>query len=235
LSKILIFDIETRPTKAWVWRGYKENIGPGQIEEPGGLLCFSAKWLGKKDIMFFSEWEHGYLGMLEAASDLLEQADVLVTYNGERFDYPHFVTEFILAGVSPPPPPSHVDLYKFFRNKTRFFSNKLEHIASMLHIGHKMEHEGFGLWKKVMAGDEQAQAKMKKYCVHDCRLTEGVYKRVRPYITNHPNVGSGHSCPKCNSARVHRRGFRLTAHYRVERLQCQKCGGWTTGKRTKIS
>lgn len=218
-----------------MWRGYKENIAPVQIEEPGGLLCFSAKWLGKKDMMFFSEWEHGYLPMLVAARDLLEEADVLVTYNGEKFDYPHFVTEFILAGISPPPPPTHVDLYKFFRNKTRFFSNKLEHIANMLGVGHKMEHEGFALWKKVMDGDTKAQDRMEKYCIRDCKLTEDVYKRVRPFINNHPNIGNGHSCANCGSELMQKRGPRYTAHFKIQRLVCLKCGKWGEGKRTKIS
>ena len=198
------------------------------------MLCFSAKWLGKKDIEFYSSWEHGMEGMLQAAADLFEKADVLVTYNGEKFDYPSFITEFLIFDIAPPPPPAHVDLYKFVRNQTRFFSNKLEHIADVLDVGHKMEHEGFGLWKKVMAGEAQAMKKMTAYCKHDVRLTEGVYKKLRPFITNHPNIGNGHNCGKCGSERLHSRGWRLTALYRTQRLQCQKCKGWSLGKREKI-
>lgn len=199
------------------------------------MLCFSAKWLGEKTILFYSEWEHGIEGMLKAAADLFEEADILVTYNGEKFDYPHFITEFLIHDIAPPPPPSHVDLYKFVRNKTRFFSNKLEHISSELGLGSKVEHEGFALWKKVMKGEEAARNRMQRYCIRDCALTERVYKKLRPFITNHPNIGHGHNCPKCGSAKVHKRGERKTAHYAVQRYRCQKCGGWHEGTRRKIT
>jgi hypothetical protein len=43
-------------------------------------------------------------------------------------------------------------LEKVAKAHFRFLSNKLDYIVQYLGIGKKVEHEGFGLWRKVMAG-----------------------------------------------------------------------------------
>jgi len=45
--KILLFDIETAPLRAYVWRLWKQNVHPttGQLQSNWFMLTYSAKWL----------------------------------------------------------------------------------------------------------------------------------------------------------------------------------------------
>lgn len=234
-SKILILDIETRPAQAYVWRAYGEqNIGVEQIIDAGGIICVGAKWFGERETVLYSDWEHGHVKMLQAIHAMMEEADAVVTYNGDKFDLPKLQGEFLLHGLKPTGPLTSIDVVKSVR-KFGFFVNRLAFIGPFLGVGAKIKHEGFDLWVKVMEGDEKAQRKMAKYCKQDVKLLEKLYLKVRPFIKNHPHLGkNAHECGACHSNHVQSRGCRRTKYFRIQRLQCQSCGQWQDGSRQKI-
>lgn len=234
-QKVLVLDIEWKPTKALVWRAFDENVSPDQIIEHGGLLCVGAKWLGTKKVMFFSEWQHGHKGMLQGIYDLMSEADALVGFNSDKFDIPKLIGEFVLYDFPPCPPCSQIDCYKAIK-KFGYFMGRLAFVGPFLGVGKKIEHEGINLWKKVEAGDERAQRRMERYCVQDVRLTERLYIKIRPHIRNHPHLGKtgAAACPSCGGYHSHSRGSVRTRCYKKQRLQCQDCGHWFHGKQTKI-
>lgn len=81
-----------------------------------------------------------------------------------------------------------------------------------------------------MNGCPKAWAKMEKYNKADTRLTEQVYDRMLPWITNHPNrsaYSGEHCCPKCESTKLQARGYAITATRRYMRFQCKVCGSWS--------
>lgn len=235
VKKILYFDIEWKPAMAYVWRMWDENVGPDQLINPGGLLCFSAIWEGETTPIFYSEWEHGHQAMVEALHGLLSEAEVVVTYNGDKYDLPKSIGEFVLAGLPPIAPPTSIDLVKAVK-KFGFVMNRLAFIGPFLKVGAKVKHEGFPLWTAVMSGDEKAQARMKRYCIQDSKLLVRLYKKIRPYICNHPHLGTTkHECGACGSNHVHSRGVRRTKHFLIQRIQCQKCGSWSEGTRKKVT
>lgn len=234
--KILILDIETKPATAYVWRLFKENIGIEQIIDPGGIICVGAKWFGERALTFFSEWEHDHVGMLKGIHAMMSDADAVITYNGDRFDIPKLMGEFAVYGLPAPPPITSIDVYKVVK-KLGFVSNRLGFIGPLMKSGQKVKHEGFELWAKVIAGDERAQLRMTRYCLHDVRLLDRVYKKLRPFIMNHPHMGEvkGNACGACGSHRVQSRGWRRTKNFRIQRLHCQDCGSWQDGKREKVT
>ena len=234
-SKILVLDIETRPAQAFVWRAFKENISPDQVIDGGGVLCFGAKWFGAKETFFYSAWEHGHEAMIKAAHDLLSEADAVVTFNGDRFDIPKLTGEFVLEGLPPVPPLTSIDTIKTVK-KLGFLMNRLAYIGPLLKVGQKIKHEGFDLWVKVLDDDAAAQRRMQRYCVQDVKLTEKLYRKLRPFIKNHPHLGTTGStaCGACGSHKVQSRGYRRTKAFRIQRLHCQSCGSWHDGKREKI-
>ena len=65
--RILTIDIETKPMKVYSWGLFNQFHTIDQIIDHGGLLCFAAKWAGEKDVLFFSEWDDGFEGMVKAA------------------------------------------------------------------------------------------------------------------------------------------------------------------------
>lgn len=231
VPKILMYDIEWKPATAYVWKCYDENVSPDQLIDPGGLLCFSAQWYGSNETLFYSEWEDGHEGMVRALYDLFCQADALITFNGDRYDNKKALGEFLLAGLPPPPIPTSIDLLKTVK-KMGFIMNRLAFIAPYLKIGNKIKNEGFPLWSAVIDGDHKAQRRMKKYCIQDTKLLNTLYRAIRPYIYNHPNFGHG-ECGACGHNKLHSRGFRRTKTFKIQRLQCQSCGSWSDGKRTK--
>jgi hypothetical protein len=234
-AKILVIDIEWRPALAYVWRMWDQNIQPDMLIEHGNMLCFSAKWVGEKGFMFHSEWDDGRLGMATAAKRLLEEADAVVTYNGDKYDIPKITGEIVLAGLDPPPNVTSIDLIKAVK-KFGFNMNRLAYIGPLLGLGGKVKHQGFNLWKEVMEGDPKAQRKMKTYCIQDVRLTEKLYHRVKPFIRNHPHLGVVRGeCPVCNSKNSQKRGFRTTRCYKIQRNACNNCGHWYETTRKKIA
>lgn len=234
--RILVLDIETKPALAYTWRFFDVTIGLEQVVDHGGILCVGAKWIGEKTAMFASEWEHGHEGMLKRVHKWLQEADAVVTYNGDSFDLAKLNGEFLLYRLPPVGPTTSIDLYKTVR-KMGFTSKKLDFIGPALAIGKKVKHEGFSLWRKVLDGDDKAQLRMTRYCLQDVSLTEKLYKTIRPYIKNHPHLGTtkGTACGACGGHRLHSRGYRRTKAFRIQRLQCQSCGAWSDGSRTKMT
>lgn len=237
--KILILDIETRPALVYTWGLHNVNIGVEQILDPGGVLCVGAKWAGAKEATVYTSWEMGQRPMLATIHALISEADAVVSYNGVSFDLPRLNGEFVLHRLAPIPPLTNIDLLKVTR-KMGFLSKKLSFVGPLLSVGKKISHEGFSLWSKVMEGDAKARLKMIKYCKQDVELTEKLYDRLRPYITNHPTLGEGAPgtagvCGSCGGKHFQSRGYRRTKFYSTQRLQCQTCGAWSTGTRKKIS
>lgn len=235
--KMLVLDIETRPALSYHWGLFKVNIGIEQIKEPDGILCFAAKWVGKPEVFAFSDWEHGQKAMLTAARDLITEADALITKNGERFDLPWLMREFLKHDIAPPPPTTHIDLEKTARKNMRFLSNKLDWIVQYLGVGKKVDHEGFKLWRKVMDGNPIAQRKMIRYCKGDVRVTDRLYHKMRAFIPNHPHMGftPKKQCGACGSHHVHVSKWRRTKAMRIQQLHCQSCGSYFDGIRQKVT
>lgn len=232
--RTLLLDIETAPHLVYAWGLFDQNININQIVEPARMLCFSAKWLDEKEVMFFSEWDDGE-DMIHAAHRLLDEADVVVHYNGKRFDIPHLNREFVLYSLGPPSPYAQIDLYQTVKSRFRFASGKLDHVAQELGVGAKAHHEGVDLWLKTMAGDEKAQKRMERYNKQDTKLLQGLYYALQPWIVGHPNTRlyDGGACPVCSApaSKLQRRGFAYTATGRFQRYHCQVCGAWPRDSR----
>lgn len=235
--KVLFFDIETMPHEVYTWGLWDQNVGLSQIIQPGRVFAFAAKWLGQKDTQFYSDYNHGHADMVQAAHDLLSQADIVVTYNGISFDIPHMQREFLLAGLNPPKPYKQIDLLRVAKRQFKFASNKLDFLSQQLGLGRKTSHEGFDLWVKCMADEPQAWAKMSRYAQQDVRLTEKLYHYLLPWLTNVPHIGqmdgAEHSCWACGGTKLTRDGtaYANVTSYRL--YSCDKCGAWVRGS-TKL-
>ena len=234
-KRVLFLDIEWEPATAYVWRMWDENISPDQLIDHGGMLCFCAHWGGERDYLFYSKWEHGRVGMAQAALELLEKADAVVTYNGDKYDLPKITGEIVLAGLTPPPPVTSIDCLKAVK-KFGFVMNRLAYIGPLLEVGGKVKHEGFNLWKDVINGKASAQNKMRRYCIQDVRMLVKLYERIQPFIRNHPFLGIENKarCPVCNGIHSQKRGYRRTRCYSIQRNRCSDCGHWFETTRSKI-
>jgi hypothetical protein len=235
--RILVLDIETAPAELWGWGMFKQNFGVEQVKADPYILCVGYQWLGEGRPECLTVWDNGPVRMLESVRDLLQAADVVVGKNSIQFDYKWLNTEFLKYKIPPHRPVTHIDLQVVGKNQFRFLSNKLEYMLNYLDLGGKVKHEGFELWRKVMEGDEVARRKMVRYCLGDVRKTGLMYYRMRPYIVNHPSMRAlgSEACPTCLSKNTKRDGIRRTKCYHVQQHQCNDCGAYFSGKKTKVA
>lgn len=228
--KILLLDLETAPSLVHVWGLWQQNVSINQIQQAGYTLCWSAKWFGEDGVMFDSLQHSRPADMVGSMHRLLDEADVVVHYNGKKFDIPTLNKEFLLHGLPPPAPYKQVDLLETMRNKFRFSSNKLDFVAQQLGLGEKTHHKGHELWTGCMNGNAADWAIMEEYNRNDVVLLEKLYKTLLPWIGNHPNrglYGDDHAvCPTCGGKHHQKRGYAHTIHGKYQRYQCTSCGGW---------
>lgn len=224
--------------KVYAWRLRQDYINPDDIVETGYTICWAAKWLGRAEVMFGSVHRHGATKMVKSVHKLLDEADAVAHFNGEKFDIPTLNKEFLLHGLTPPSPFKHIDLLKTCRERFAFASNKLDHVSQVLGIGAKIHHKGMELWRGCMAGDDASWRVMESYNKGDVRLTEKLYERLLPWIRNHPNVGvydgvdeHDRKCPTCASTKLQRRGDYIASAMRYARYQCKGCGKWSRGRK----
>lgn len=235
--KILTVDLESAPNLAHTWGIWQQNVGLPQLIQPGYVMCFAAKWYHEPDVMF-----HRGKGMTKAIHKLLGQADVVVTWNGDRFDLPYFHTEFVKAGMPPPAPYRSLDLLPVVRRAFKFQSNKLDFIASELLGERKIATGGHETWIGCMANNADAWAKMESYNRHDVVLTERLYDVLKPWVKAPPNPAlygdadvAPTTCPQCGSAKIKKSGIAYTQLSAYQRYQCTVCQRWMRGQRRHLS
>lgn len=235
--RILVLDIETMFTVSGHWSLWGVNVGLNQILEHGHVICWAARWAGEEKI----EWRRkGNKDFLSKIHSMLEAADVILTYNGKRFDLPLLNLEFLKAKMNPPAPYKHIDLLETVKKQFRFISNKLEHVANQLGVTQKVSHEGFPLWVKCREEDVEAWAKMKEYNIGDIVTLEEVYDALKPWVVGHPNAAlygptGTHQCSTCGSDDLQKRGFHVTGVGRYQRYRCNDCGGWSRSRITDVT
>lgn len=235
--RILAIDIETQPNLAYVWGLWDQNVGLNQIVESGQMMCWVAKWIGEPKIEFRSTHHDGQQKMILRAWHLLDEADVVMHYNGKRFDVPWLNREFMRLSLDPPSPFKQIDLLQVARREFQFPSNKLAYVAKALGLDGKVEHSGFDLWVKCMADDRAAWKQMREYNIRDVTLLEELYERLRPWIRSHPSHGafSGTDvCPACGSGNLVHRGFAFLKTGRYQRYQCGDCSRWSRSTRREV-
>jgi predicted RNA-binding Zn-ribbon protein involved in translation (DUF1610 family) len=255
--KILIWDIETSPIIAPVWGLWQQDIYHDNILVDWYIICASFKWLGDMDVgwvslldspkRFRKNHRDDYL-IVKTLHKILSEADVLVAHNGDKFDLKKFNARAIIHGFPPLAPPVTVDTLKVARQHFKFDSNRLDYLGEFLGFGKKMNTPK-GLWLRAIRAEELKYSKIKKvdkermiaeqveaietmveYCNRDVELLEDVYIKLRPYMTNHPNVNiltEKDNCPTCGSSEIIRRGFRFTRTGAKQRFRCSDCGTWS--------
>jgi predicted RNA-binding Zn-ribbon protein involved in translation (DUF1610 family) len=246
--RILTFDIESAPVEAFVWGLWDQNVGLDFIKVDWSTLSFAAKWLDSKKIIYQDTGGRGKnkvrddKPLMKTLWELLNEADIVVAQNGKKFDVRKVNARFIQHGIGPPSPYRVIDTMLVARKHFAFTSQKLAHTSTILTDTPKDSHRkfpGFELWKECLADNPAAWAEMKKYNKQDVVATEKVYLKMRPWIDQHPNVGAydpsdAHTCPKCGSDQLQRRGVSVTQQGQYPRMQCQNCGGWSRGKTALI-
>ena len=233
--KIGFWDTEFTPNQGYFWGLWDQNISPSFVRETQRMLCFGFKEY-KKPTLVVDE-RVGRKEMLEQLRDKITSVDMIVSWNGAKYDTRMANREFIKEGLTPPAPPKEVDLMRIAKQRFAFASNKLDFVAQELGVGRKVDTGGFGLWEGVMAGDETSWSKMRKYQKQDVDLLEKLFEVMKPWIKfPHPvSHKAGLVCRNCGGTHLQSRGTAKTLQGEYPRYQCITCGAWNRGpERTAV-
>jgi len=225
--KILIWDIETKPAKAYIWQAKTEFVGNDMMIDDGGMLMWAAKWHGEKEI-FTSTIREGEKKCLQKLWKLLDEADITVAHNGNRFDVKKVNGYFFKHGMQPTSKFAKVDTLLVARKNFNLMSNKLDYLAKMLGVGGKVVHTGFDLWKRCMANEDKAWKKMIQYNRNDVVILENVYNKILPWADTHPNLAAyvdpeEPTCRNCGSTDIKKNGVEYTNAGKYQRYRCNSC------------
>lgn len=245
LPKILLLDIETTPLEAYVWQTqvWKANVSDSQIISKWYMLTWAAKWLGDYHISSMrltgkEALKEDDRRIVYGLWNLLDQADIVIAHNGDRFDIPSINTRFLINGLTPTSPYRTIDTLRVAQRQFGFPHNSLNALARTFGFGEKIE-TSFELWRNCKNGSDEALAYMEKYNKEDVRLLEEVYIKLRPWIKGHPNVGvymeSEHKvCSSCGSDKLVHDGNYVTNSGVYPAYRCGECGSTHTRDRKSV-
>lgn len=202
------------------------------------IMCFAAKWHSSDEMIYHEErGRNGTARMVKAMWDLVNEADVLVTFNGDRADIPWMKEEFRYAGLPKPMPSKSIDLYKQLKGEFKLPYRSLRYAAREFGNIPKLENDGLDLWERCEQGDEAAWAQMRAYNEQDVLATEDLWFDTLPWLngTTHMGVliGDGESrCPNCGSTDLVAQDRPARAY--VREYQAYRCGECRSPLRTNF-
>lgn len=237
--KILVFDLETAPITSYTWGLREQNIALNQIKSDWYILSWAAKWYGSpaSEVMYMDNSKAKNIEddkqLVIGMSKLLNEADIIITQNGDEFDVKKLNARAVINRLPPIKPCKSTDILKESRKVFKFTSHKLEYMTSKLNDKYKkLKHEeypGFELWTAILGGDKHAWAVMKKYCIHDVLSTEEAYTKIQGWIKTQNlscyDDDAVMRC-KCGSNKLMKRGYAHTESGKHQIYNCLTCGKW---------
>lgn len=232
--KVLLYDIETSPIEAHVWGLYKNDVGLNQIVKDWSVLSWSAKFQGEDKIHYMDTRGQKDIRddrrILESLWKLLNEADVVVTQNGKKFDEGKLNARFAMLGMEPPRKPKHIDTCEIARRYFNFTSNRLAYLSENLNKKYKkLDHKkfpGHSLWVECLKDNKEAWEEMEEYNKFDVLALEELYENLIKWdVTKPQNV---EVCP-CGSNKMQKRGFIYTLTEKFQRYRCKVCGQESIG------
>lgn len=241
-AKVLTIDIETAPTRAFIWRLFKENIPIQRIIQEGYILCVCAKFLGDAKVLStalpdfdaFKEDLTYDKHVIEEARSWLDEADAIVAHNGNGFDIPTLNYGMFRHGLAPPSPYKKIDTLRAAKRSFRSPSNKLDWLTKVNGQEGKIGTD-WALWDGCMNGDLDAWEKMVRYCKQDVTELEKFYMDMRPWIPNHPNLSvytdcTDPQCTTCLSTNLSTAPDVVTSTIKYPGFRCNDCGTHLRGR-----
>lgn len=234
--KILLFDIETLPIEAYVWGLWDNNVALNQIKQDWTVLSWSAKWLedSPKKMMYADVRKEKNVrndkNILLKMWKLLDEAEVVITQNGVKFDSKKLNARFAIHDIPPPSPYKHIDTLKIAKNHFAFTSNKLEYMAQALGVKYKKlkpkKFPGFEMWSACLNKNIEAFNEMQRYNNYDVLALQCVYERLIVWDNTinfnvfNPEV----KVCSCGSKEFKENGYDYQKLGKFKRYKCKKCG-----------
>jgi len=234
-AKVLILDIETAPLRSYTWGVWKQNIAPNQIIDDWFMLTWAAKWLFDDAVHSDKMKPQEAVAQNDrriamSAWQFLNEADIVIAHNANRFDIKRINTRFVVHGMNPPMPYQVIDTLEHIKKRFSMTHNRLDYVNKKLGLDRKKDTGGFELWDRCYRGEGRALSEMEEYNRVDVMILEETYLRIRPWIKPHPNIGlyiGGEidRCPTCGGGNLSfgNKPYATTANLYTA-FRCVDCG-----------
>jgi ribosomal protein S27AE/DNA polymerase elongation subunit (family B) len=243
---IKTIDIETSPHLSFHWGRWQQNIFKANTIEESRMICWASKTYGSKKVEFMSEWTDDYKDMLDGIWTELDEADVIIGFNSNKFDIKRINAEFLRYGMEAPSPYQKIDLLLQARKHFAFSSNKLADLLVELELEPKLsEGVNMQLWIDVVLNEKKrAQQTMRRYNIQDVVSTEKFYDYLLGWIEPHPNWGlfvndvsnpNKPTCPNCGGKHLKKHKKRYTKTKAYMQWYCGDCGKYSKGRKALVS
>jgi len=235
--KVLSLDIETSPMLGYIWGLWDNNVAINQLKTDWHILSWAAKWYDDPvdKVMYMDQRNAKNIEddskILKKLWTLLDEADIILTQNGKKFDKKKINARFILNGMKPPSSYRHIDTLQIAKKHFGFTSHKLEYMTDKLCTKFKKskhaKYTGFLLWRECLNGNEDAWNEMQEYNTLDILSLEELYSKLAPWDnTINFNVYSDNENNTCNcgSTDFKKAGFYYTNSSKFQKYTCKACG-----------
>jgi len=239
--KILFYDIETTPLRAWVWRCGEQYVGHHQLDmkySVTDIICITYCWNDGKGARSL-DWDYKKQDSSQMIKDfdcLVRQADIVIGKNSNKFDNKHVNTLRLLHEL--PAMPDWVkytdDLERQLRNHFNLSSYSLDYFSKILGLGGKIKME-FQDWIDIVTKSKSGLAKfnkMIKYGKKDVLDTRAIWDYVEAHIQPKYNAAvklddrKHLACCTCGSSNLIKNGKRQAGKVVYQRFQCNDHNGY---------
>ncbi len=234
--KILYCDIETSYMLLAGFGLYDQNFTPKHIIQDWHLI--SVSWMFEGDDLVSNVTASGTNDkkVAKILHDVISEADLVVWHNGDKFDLKKLKARMIYHGLPPLKRVPTIDTLKVVRREFGFTSNRLGYLSEYLKLGEQKGEPRPGIWLDEIRGVKGVGEEMLPYGDQDVRTLRALYLKIRPHISNHPNLAllaGGEDrgvCRNCGGKHLNKRGMRVQAKKKVQAYQCNDCGSWKHGE-----
>ncbi len=235
--KVLFYDVETAPIKAWLFRCGKQVVSPSQLvvgNDKPDIICICWSWEGEKKVHSL-QWDknNNSKAMIKAFTAVCQEADLIIGKNNKSFDDKYVNTMRMFHGLPGEPLlMQKVDDLQA-QMKQNFFlpSHRLDYISKMLGLGGK-EKMDLDDWIKIVEHkDKAAMDKMVFYCKKDVTDTKTIWKYCAAHfkrpVLNRSTWHKDIRCAVCGSLKIISAGYHTdTKGVKYRKLHCNEHHGY---------
>ena len=196
---ILFWDLESSLLEGYFFRIWQENIPMRRVKKQSHLLSCQYAFNDESPVGYrltpqqvkTSDDLDVVVKMIEA----INKADIVITFNGKRFDTKLLNTRALYWGLPPVKQPKHIDLMEQAKRVFKFPSNSMQNISMYLGEEGKLSTSGSNLWERCAEYEdviecEKALEEMLTYGLQDIVATRDLYYRFQGWMKGVPNLGT---------------------------------------------
>ena len=197
--RIVFWDLESSLMQGLHFGLWQQNISMRRVTKQTHLLSASFAFNDEEVQGFRLTPEQVKTGddfdLVCKVVEAVNNCDLMVTFNGKKFDVKLLNTRAIFWGLPPVKTPKHIDLFEQSKRVFKFPSNSMQNVSMYLGLEGKLATSGSSLWERCFEWwnrdeCEEALIEMVTYGDQDIVATRDLYKRFQGWMKGVPNLGT---------------------------------------------